>query len=410
MSGRTCRFCGSSLSETFADLGMSPLSNAFVAPDDAARMEPVYPLHAYVCGKCMLVQLEQFETPQAIFEDYLYFSSFSDSWLKHAETYVAMMAARFALGPGARMVEIASNDGYLLQYALQYGISVLGVEPAANVAKIAVEKGIPTEVTFFSEVTARALRARGVVADVIVANNVLAHVPALNDFVRGLAILLQANGVLTVEFPHLLRLIQYNQFDTIYHEHFSYFSLLAVQRILEHHGLRLFEVEQLPTHGGSLRIFACHNATTKHVREPSVDAVLAEEVAFGLDSLAAYSQFGAQVVRTKCDLLELCIRVHRGGQRMAGYGAPAKGNTLLNYCGIGRELIEFTVDRNPHKQGFLLPGVRIPILPPEAIFSAKPDFVLILPWNLKDEITRQMSAIREWGGRFVVPIPKVEVF
>ncbi|HEY1933714.1 MAG TPA: class I SAM-dependent methyltransferase [Acetobacteraceae bacterium] len=409
MSDPQCRFCGSALSETFADLGMSPLSNAFIAPDGAARMEPFYPLHAYVCGTCFLVQLQQYESPQAIFGDYSYFSSYSESWLQHAEAYVAEMADRFALGAGSHMLEIASNDGYLLQYALGRGLSVLGIEPAANVAAVAVGKGIPTEVAFFGEATARALRARGVTPDVIVANNVMAHVPDLNDFVRGLAVLLPPDSVLTVEFPHLLRLIRQNQFDTIYHEHFSYFSLLVVQRVFARHGLRVFDVAELPTHGGSLRVFVSQQGSARHQRQPAVDAVLADETKAGLNALDAYRRFGAQLVRIKCDLVDFCIRTQRAGKRMVGYGAPAKGNTLLNYCGIGREFLPFTVDRSPHKQGMLLPGTRIPIRAPEEILKAKPDYVLILPWNLRDEIMQQMQRINGWGGRFVVPIPRLAV-
>jgi SAM-dependent methyltransferase len=394
MSNPQCRFCGSALSETFADLGMSPLSNAFIAPDAVARMEAFYPLHAYVCGTCFLVQLQQFESPQTIFGDYSYFSSYSESWLQHAEAYVAEMADRFALGAGSHMVEIASNDGYLLQYALARGLSVLGVEPAANVAAAALKKGVPTEIEFFGEAAARALRARGVAPDVIVANNVLAHVPDLNDFVRGLAVLLPPDSVLTVEFPHLLRLIRQNQFDTIYHEHFSYFSLL---------------VAELPTHGGSLRMFVCQQGSARHQRQPAVDAVLADETKAGLNALDAYRRFGTQLVRIKCDLVDFCIRTQRAGKRMVGYGAPAKGNTLLNYCGIGRELLPFTVDRSPHKQGMLLPGTRIPIHAPEEILKARPDYLLILPWNLRDEIMQQMQRINAWGGRFVVPIPRLAV-
>jgi 2-polyprenyl-3-methyl-5-hydroxy-6-metoxy-1,4-benzoquinol methylase len=404
-----CRFCGAALTQTFANLGMTPLSNSFIAPERARRMEPFYPLHAFVCSECRLVQLESFESPEHIFSDYLYFSSFSDSWLRHAEAYVAMMTQRFGLGSQSQVVEIASNDGYLLQYFHARGIPVLGVEPAANVAKVAVGKGIPTEVAFFGEETAQRLRARGVHADVIAANNVMAHVPELNDFVRALKTLLKPDGVITVEFPHLLKLMRGNQFDTIYHEHFSYFSLLVVERIFAAHGLRLFDVTELPTHGGSLRIFACHAESDAHAPQHSVAAVLAEERASGLEGDAAYAGFAEQVVQTKCDLLAFCLHAHREKKRIAGYGAAAKGNTLLNYCGIGPELIGFTVDRSPHKQGLLLPGVRIPIRAPEAIFAERPDYVLIVPWNIQDEVMEQMAGIRAWGGRFVVPIPTVRV-
>jgi SAM-dependent methyltransferase len=409
MTAAICRFCATPLTETFVDLGMSPWSNAFVTPEQAGGMERFYRLHAYVCSACRLVQLEQFAPPEAIFGEYLYFSSYSDTWLRHAADYAAMMQARFDLGLASQVVEIASNDGYLLQYFQQSGIPVLGVEPARNVADVAIRKGIRTEVTFFGASVAARLAAAGIAPDVIVANNVLAHVPDLNDFVRGLAVLLKPDGVVTIEFSHLLRLIAENQFDTIYHEHFSYFSLLAADRILLHHGLRVFDVTELPTHGGSLRIFACHRDSTRYRCGAAVTDLLAREIKAGLDGPDIYRRFGERVVRTKCDLLEFCIRARREGRRLVGYGAPAKGNTLLNYCGVGPEFIEFTVDRSPHKQGLLLPGVHIPIRAPEAILQARPDYVLILPWNLKEEITEQMAAVRDWGGRFVVPIPEVQV-
>ena len=410
MADCSCRFCGAPLTETFANLGLSPLSNAFVSPENAGRMEPFYPLHAYVCGECRLVQLDAFELPEHIFQDYLYFSSFSDTWLRHAEAYVDHTMQRFGLGAGSRVAEIASNDGYLLQYFVRRGVSVLGVEPAANVAKVASDKGVPTEVAFFGAETATRLRAGGFVADLIAANNVMAHVPDLNDFVRGFRILLAPEGVLTVEFPHLARLIEENQYDTIYHEHFSYFSLMVVDRLLKHHGLRLFDVQELPTHGGSLRIFACHAEATAHALTPAVADVLARERDAGLDGLEIYRRFGQQVIDSKCEVLEFCLAARREGKRIAGYGAPAKGNTLLNYCGIGPELIEYTVDRSPHKQGLLLPGSRIPIHAPERIMQTRPDYVLILPWNLREEIMSQISAVRDWGGQFVVPIPRVRIF
>jgi 2-polyprenyl-3-methyl-5-hydroxy-6-metoxy-1,4-benzoquinol methylase len=404
-----CRFCGSTLTQTFADLGMSPLSNAFVAADRASAMEPFYPLHAFVCGQCRLVQLDEFESPEQIFSDYLYFSSFSDSWLRHVEAYTEHMIGRFGLGTGSQVVEIASNDGYLLQYFKARGVPVLGVEPAANVAAIATGKGIPTDVAFFGAATARRLQASGVAPDVIAANNVMAHVPDLNDFVAGFAILLKPGGVVTVEFPHLLRLMQQNQFDTIYHEHFSYFSLLVVEQVFARHGLVLFDVQELTTHGGSLRIFATHKGDRTHTTTRAVAKVLADERAAGLDGSDAYAAFATQVIDTKTALLEFCVQARRAGKTIAGYGAPAKGNTLLNYCGIGPEFIPFTVDRSPYKQGMLLPGVRIPIRAPEVIFAAKPDYVLILPWNLAPEIVDQMAGIRDWGGQFVVPIPTVRI-
>lgn len=414
-----CRCCGTPLLETFADLGMTPMANAFVRPEEAANAEPYYPLHALVCERCHLVQLGVFESPEAIFGDYLYFSSYSQSWLKHAETYAARMAARFTLGPGSQAVEVASNDGYLLQYFAALGIGVLGVDPAANVAAVARAKGIPTEVAFFGAATARRLRARGVSPNLMTANNVLAHVPDLHDFVEGFRVLLAPGGVATFEFPHLLRLMQHNQFDTIYHEHFSYLSLMVVERVFATHGLAVFDVEELPTHGGSLRVFARHAGDTGeagasphalHPVQPAVAAVRAAEAAAGLGDLAAYRRFARGVVDSKCALLDFLIGARRRGERVAAYGAPAKGNTLLNYCGVGPELIAFTVDRNPHKQGLLLPGTRIPIRTPSAIEAEKPDYLLILPWNLRDEIAGEMAHIRDWGGRFVVPIPSVEVF
>ncbi len=405
---RPCRHCGAPLSETFADLGMSPLSNAFVPPGRVRSMEPTYPLHAWVCSQCRLVQLEEFESPARIFSDYLYFSSYSESWLRHAEAYANAMVRRFGLGAGASVVEVASNDGYLLQYFQRHGCRVLGVEPAANVARVAVAKGIPSEVAFFGAETARRLRAAGHAADHMAANNVLAHVPDLDDFVGGFAVLLEPEGVATFEFPHLLRQMQENQFDTIYHEHFSYLSLHVVRRVLTARALRVFDVEHSPTHGGSLRVFACH-AAAAHRQEAAVDAALAEELAAGLEGAEAYRAFADQVVAVKAGLLRFLLDARAAGKRVAGYGAPAKGNTLLNYCGVGPELIGFTVDRSPHKQGTLLPGSRIPVRAPDALLAARPDYVLILPWNLKDEIMGQMAAVRGWGGRFVVPIPRLAV-
>jgi SAM-dependent methyltransferase len=399
MTNSTCRFCKAPLKETFADLGVTPLSNSFIAMEKSGAMEPFYPLHAYVCNSCRLVQLEEFESPENIFSEYIYFSSYSESWLRHAESYAEMMIKRFGLGQGSSVVEIASNDGYLLQYFQRRNVTVLGVEPAANVAAVALKKGVPSEVAFFGEETAKRLRAAGVAPDVMAANNVLAHVPDINDFVEGFAVLLNTEGVVTIEFPHLLRLMQETQFDTIYHEHFSYLSLHVVQ----------FDVEQLSTHGGSLRVFACHTASTMHQEQPAVGAVLGDELAAGLETDDAYRRFARQVIDTKCALLRFLVDARAAGKTVVGYGAPAKGNTLLNYCGVGPELVAFTVDRSPYKQGTLLPGTRIPVRAPEAIMAAKPDYVLILPWNLKDEITVQMAEIRAWGGQFVVPIPMAQV-
>jgi 2-polyprenyl-3-methyl-5-hydroxy-6-metoxy-1,4-benzoquinol methylase len=404
-----CRLCGSPLTNTFADLGLSPLANSYVAPERLSQKESFYPLHAYVCRQCFLVQLDQFERPDQIFTDYLYFSSFSDSWLTHCRDYAGRMVARLDLGARSQVVEVASNDGYLLQYFVARGIPVLGIEPAANVAQAAMAKGIPTEVAFFGSETAQRLHDRGVAADLIVANNVLAHVPALTDFVEGLRILLMPNGTITIECPHLLRLVSQNQFDTIYHEHFSYFSLLVLEKVFANQRLRIVDVEELPTHGGSLRVYVRHAASADRP-SPAVLDVLARERDAGLDHLESYERFGAQVVQTKCDVLSFFVGAHAAGKTVVGYGAPAKGNTLLNYCGIGPELMPFTVDRSPHKQGLYLPGTRIPIRAPEDLVEARPDYVFILPWNLRSEISDQMSVVRSWGGQFVVPIPQLEIF
>jgi len=373
-------------------------------------MEPFYPLHVYVCGDCFLVQLEEFVPPEEIFTEYAYFSSYSDSWLSHARTYVEMVTSRFGLSGNSFVVELASNDGYLLQYFVEKRIPVLGVEPAANVAAAAVSKGVPTLVKFFGERTARDLVSQGTLADLIVGNNVLAQVPDLNDFVRGMKLLLKPGGVITVEFPHLLRLIEENQFDTIYHEHFSYFSFRTAERVFAEHGLVLFDVEEIPTHGGSLRIYGCHAEDGSKGVSDAVRQLKEVEVAFGLANLERYASFGENVKETKRKLLEFLIRAKRERKRISGYGAPGKGNTLLNYCGIRTDFIDFTVDRNPYKQGKFLPGTHIPIYSPEKIRQERPDYVLIMPWNFQDEILRQLGYIREWGGKFVVFIPEVTVF
>lgn len=402
-----CRFCAAPLTESFADLGMSPLSNAFIPAEQAGAMEKFYPLHAYVCGTCRLVQLGEFESPEAIFGDYLYFSSYSESWLRHAETYAQAMIARFGLDAGSQVVELASNDGYLLQYFQRAGIPVLGIEPAANVAAASIAKGIETDIAFFGRATAERLRAAGRSADLITANNVLAHVPELNDFVAGMKILLAPSGVATVEFPHLERLIAENQFDTIYHEHFSYFSLYTVEQVFARHGLTVVDVEELPTHGGSLRLYLRHAGSG--AVSPAVEALRQREIAAGLAGPEPYARFAETVAETKAEILEFLIGARRAGKRVLGYGAPAKGNTLLNYCGIRGDMIGFTVDRSPHKQGMLLPGTHIPIRAPEALIAARPDYVFILPWNLREEITAQLAEILSWGGKFVVPIPRLEV-
>jgi len=404
-----CRSCGAKLVTVFADLGMTPLANAFVRAEDLERMERFYPLRAYVCDTCFLVQLEAFESPAEIFGDYAYFSSYSESWLEHARAYAEMIAARFALGSGTRVVEIGSNDGYLLRNFLGRGFRVLGIDPAANVARAAEAAGVPTRVAFFGERLSRELVAEGLHADLLIGNNVLAHVPELNDFVAGLRILLAERGVLTMEFPHLLRLIAENQFDTIYHEHLSYFSLLAARAVFRRHGLRIFDVEELPTHGGSLRIYVAHESDRTRPEEPRVAALLAAERSVGLDTPAPYRDFPLRVEACKRELLRFLLEARERGQTVAGYGAPAKGNTLLNYCGVGPDLVAFTVDKSPHKQGTFLPGTRIPVYPPERLRESRPDYVLILPWNLKDEVMAQTGYVREWGGRFVVPIPSVAV-
>ena len=410
MSALPCRACGAPVHVTFADLGMSPLSNSYLKPGQLELAEKFYPLHARVCERCLLVQLGEFEPPEHIFSgDYAYFSSYSDLWLKHASDYVEQMVSRFGYGKRHLAVEIASNDGYLLQYFVRKGVPVLGIEPAANCARAAQEKGVATLVKFFGTRTATELAAQGRKADLLLGNNVLAHVPDLNDFVRGMQVLLAPGGVITMEFPHLLNLIEQNQFDTIYHEHFSYFSFLVVEQVFAKHGLVLFDVEELPTHGGSLRIYARHAADSAKPVEASVGALKEKEKRAGLDRIDAYRSYGGRVQRTKRRLLEFMVRAKEEGKRIAGYGAPAKGNTLLNYCGIRSDFIDFTVDRSPHKQGSFLPGTHIPVLHPDRIREARPDYLLILPWNLKEEVMAQMAYIREWGGRFVVPIPEVAV-
>jgi SAM-dependent methyltransferase len=374
-------------------------------------MEPFYPLHAYVCHQCFLVQLDEFVSPAVIFADgaYAYFSSYSDSWLQHVRDYADQVSERFSLGKDSHVVELASNDGYLLQWFVQKGIPVLGVEPAANTAKVAQDRGIPTVIRFFGTDTARDLAAQGKHADLLLGNNVLAHVPGLNDFVAGMKILLKPGGVITMEFPHLQRLVEENQFDTIYHEHFSYFSFVAVERVFAAHGLTLFDVEELSTHGGSLRIYGRHVDDLSKPVGSRVTELRAREQELGYEDLAIYAGFGERVKETKRKLLEFLMEAKRAGKQIVGYGAPGKGNTLLNYCGVRTDFLDYTVDRSPHKQGRFLPGTRIPILHPDRIAETRPDYVLILPWNLKDEITQQMANIRSWGGRFVVPVPEAAV-
>ncbi len=407
-----CRFCNTELVHSFVDLGTSPLCQDHVRPEALGRGETYYPLHARVCHECLLVQVDDVVPPGEIFGDgdYAYFSSFSESWLDHARRYAFAMTERFSLGPESRVVEVASNDGYLLQYFVEQGVPVLGIDPASNCAAAAEERGVPTKVAFFGRDTAAQVRAELGPANLLLGNNVLAHVPDINDFVSGLATLLAEDGVLTMEFPHLMRLVEENQFDTIYHEHFSYLGFHAVKRIFEHHGLALFDVEELPTHGGSLRIYAKHAADPTHAVGPRVAELLAREAGAGMLEMDYYTRFGAQVEATKRKLLAFLVELKEKGRTVVGYGAPGKGNTLLNYCGIRTDFLDYTVDRSPHKQGNFLPGSRIPIHEPERIFETRPDYVLILPWNLREEIMEQMAGIREWGGRFVVPIPEVKVY
>jgi hypothetical protein len=406
----SCRFCNTPLDHTLVDLGMSPLCESFVAPEDENKVEAFYPLHAKVCGKCFLVQVDEYVRPDDIFTEYAYYSSFSDSWLAHASRYVDMVTDRFGLGTSSRVVELASNDGYLLQYFVKKGIPALGIDPAVNCAEAAVARGVPTLTLLFGSETAPGVVAAHGNADLVIGNNVLAQVPDLNGFVAGMKILLGPRGVVTMEFPHLMRLMDENQFDTIYHEHFSYFSLLTTERIFAAHGLTLFDVEEIPTHGGSLRIYARHaEDDTKPVGD-RVHELRGREEAAGFRDLARYTSFTEQVRETKRGVLEFLIDARRAGKTIAGYGAPGKGNTLLNYCGIRTDFLDYTVDRNPYKHGRFTPGTRIPIHPPERIFETRPDYVFILPWNLKDEIMAQMSGIREWGGKFVVPIPNLKVY
>ena len=400
-----CRFCKTNLEHLFADLGTAPPANAFLGDDHLQEVEHYYPLRAFVCDHCFLVQIDEFESPADLFSNYVYFSSYSRTWVEHARSFARSAIEQFSLGPDHQVVEVASNDGYLLQFFLGAGIPAFGVEPAANIARIAEEKGIPTLCEFFGADTARILSADGKMADLLVANNVLAHVPDINDFVVGLKILLKPRGVITLEFPHLLQLILHNQFDTIYHEHFSYISVLAAQKIFEKHNLRIFDVEELPTHGGSLRLSVCHGDNDFFEESDGMSRVKELECAHGLDRLESYSVFQKQIHRTKRALLTLLIEAKERSQSIAGYGASAKGNTLLNFCGIGRDFLDYVADLNDHKQGMFLPGTHIPVVSPDMIFESRPDYVLILPWNLEAEIMSQLEAIREWGGRFVIPIP-----
>jgi SAM-dependent methyltransferase len=388
---------------------MSPLCESYVEAARLDDMEPFYPLHVRICDSCFLVQLRAYVPPEEIFTEYAYFSSYSSSWLEHARRYADMISERLCLGPDKLVVELGSNDGYLLQAFVERGIPALGIEPAGNVAEVAAERGVPTMVAFFGAATARRLAVEGRRADLLVANNVLAQVPDLNDFVAGMRLLLAPGGVATIEVPHLMRLLDRNQFDTIYHEHYSYFSLRTLQRIVSAHGLTIFDVEELPTHGGSVRVYVAHADGQGRPADVGVADLLAREDAAGLSTPAPYASFAARVQETKRRLLEVLISIKREGKSVAGYGAPGKGNTLLNYCGIRADLLDYTVDRNPYKQGRFLPGTHIPIVHPSKIAERRPDFILILPWNLKDEIIDQLAFVRDWGARFIMPIPEVAV-
>jgi SAM-dependent methyltransferase len=409
MNGFACRFCGAALEQRVVDLGMSPLCESFLTADQIDQMEPFYPLHVWVCGKCFLVQLNEYVDKEDIFTEYAYFSSYSTSWLEHVERYTDQMIDRLGLDGQSFVVELASNDGYLLQYFVERGIPCLGIEPAANVAKDAIARNVPTDVAFFDEAKATSMAAEGKLADLVLGNNVLAQVPDLNTFVAGIHHILKPTGTVTIEFPHLMKLLDENQFDTIYHEHYCYFSLISAQAIFAGHGMTIFDVEEIPTHGGSLRIYARHTADE---RRPLTDRLIdlqRREEAAGFRDLEMYGRFEEKVRETKRKLLEVLTSVKRSGATIAGYGAPGKGNTLLNYCGIRTDFIDFTVDRNPYKHGRFLPGTHIPIFPPEKIDEAKPDYIFILPWNLADEILTQLAPVREWGAKFIVPIPEPRV-
>ncbi|HEX5656259.1 MAG TPA: class I SAM-dependent methyltransferase [Polyangiales bacterium] len=404
-----CRFCGTSLHDTVVDLGMSPLCESYVSEERRDAMEPFYPLHVWVCRSCFLVQLFVDVTAEHIFEEYAYFSSFSSSWLKHAEDYVTSITERLGLGADSHVIELASNDGYLLQYFVKRGIPCLGIEPAINVAKAATDKGVPTDVRFFNEETARSLAAAGKKSDLVLGNNVLAQIPDLNGFVGAIPLVLKPQGTVTIEFPHLQKLFDENQFDTIYHEHFCYFSLISVEAIFAKHGLTIFDVEELWTHGGSLRIFARHSADASRPTTERFKALKQRELDAGYQNIDTYTAFEHKARATKHKLLKLLIELKEQGKTVAGYGAPGKGNTLLNYCGIRTDLIAFTVDKNPYKQGKYLPGTHIPIFAPEKIDQEKPDYIVIMPWNFKDEIIAQLAHARSWGAKFIIAIPEATV-
>lgn len=406
---RRCRFCAAPLKTVFANLGTSPLANSYLRPDQLLQPETFYPLIAYVCASCFLVQLEELNNPTDIFSDYAYFSSFSDSWLEHAKEFSNEAVERFALGKKSLVVEIGSNDGYLLKNFKEADIKVLGIEPAANVAMSAEEKGIETLVRFFNDSLAGELVAQGKKADLIIANNVLAHIPKTNDLMSGFRKLLKPDGTISIETPHLLALVEENQFDTIYHEHYSYFSLTTLDQIFKAHQLKIYDLEKLASHGGSLRLFVGHLNRFESKTSNMVKQVLAEEERKGFKEICFYEAYDGRVQQVKRRILKELIELKEAGYSIAAYGAPAKGNTLLNYCGIGTDFIDYTVDRNPRKQGYFLPGSRIPVLSPDQIAQTRPDYLLILPWNLREEIMEQMAVIRSWGGKFIVPIPDFKI-
>ncbi|MEJ2408776.1 MAG: class I SAM-dependent methyltransferase [Novosphingobium sp.] len=410
MSTRPCRFCGTQAEQPFVDLGSTPLANAYLTREQLSGPEPSYPLRAFVCPQCKLVQADSFVPPEDIFSHYAYFSSYSDSWVEHARRFTVMARERFGLDAASQVIEVASNDGYLLRHFIAAGVPALGIEPAANVAEAARKIGVPTETRFFGQDTAQDLVDRGLSADLVIGNNVLAHVPDINDFVGGLAAVLKPDGIVSLEFPHLLRLIEGVQFDTVYHEHFYYLSLLAVETVFAAHGLKVFDVEELPTHGGSLRVLACREGSNAYEPGPGLAKVREDERAAGLDRMETYAAFQSRVAPIREGLLAFLETAAREGKTVAAYGAAAKGNVLLNVCGIGTDQISYVVDRSPAKQGHFLPGSHLPILPPETIAQTRPDYVLILPWNIREEIMGSMAMIREWGGRFVIAVPELQIF
>ena len=410
MGRNICRFCGAKLKTSMVDLGLSPIANEYVEEKNLNEGQYYYPLNVMVCEKCFLVQVATYRKPEEIFVDYKYFSSFSKSWLKHCKEYVDMIVKRLQLNEKKRVFEVACNDGYLLQYFKQYNIPVLGIEPAANVAYEAVKKGIAVETKFWGEETAAEISKKYGKADLLIGNNVLAHVPDINSFVEGMKLALKVTGTITMEFPHLLKLIQFNQFDTIYQEHFSYFSLLVVKKIFAEHKLKIYDVEELSTHGGSLRIYATHKDNDELDETQGVSDLIAQEIQYGLEAMQTYKNFSEKVKRIKRESCRLLIKIKEEGKRIAAFGAAAKGNTFLNYCGIGKDYIDFVADSSIEKQGLFLPGTRIPIVSPEEIYSQKPDYIILLAWNLRDELSDLLSYTKEWGCKLITFIPEIDIF